>query len=1266
MAETLFDQLKRGAIDAARATGTDPRDILTVVSYETGGTFDPWKKGPTTQWGQHRGLIQWGEPQREKYGITPNMSAYDQMIGVGKYLKNNGVKPGDGLLPIYAAVNAGDATKIHASDANNGGAPGTVLDKVRDQMGGHKANASAILGGSYTGPAYPRQSTSFSTDPSVSSTQTPDYGSPTPWGSSSIQPAQPITMGEEYANRQRQRLDANPYNPAQAVGQGLYEANSYWFHRQPWMLPDPQWKPTADTFKAARDGIPESYWHALEGAASQAQLDQRRDNILEALAVDKRFGDMGWSGAAIRMGTSLTDAPALASMFLAPEVGIPARAGFLARVAARSAEAAAINTAWEVPHYATNPLADKSDFLWAAGSGLALGATFGALSRNKAVAPEADKLQGIGRHLMDTAEREAAGLPINPTGSTAGAAQASPADYLRASTADWMHSFVDEAVPRSWAPMLRWDIAGKGKSSDNPLTRAFTSGTVVDVVPNADKSKVIQHTAEEFQATIHKDATMPIYQAHQENFGKYLERNQPGKGEDVGDVEKRFREQVTEYVYTKNPMAGEQFDPSVRAMGDKLRKAYGNYVDIAQDPGIVDGAARKPMHGAENLQKDANYTPNMTDHAKVDAHEMEFGTKTMETGIAKLFEMRNPDLPEGLAAKMAKGYWATMRDTAGGLSKLETVIGTGDLDGLERTLRDIKGVEFSDDEITSILDSVRKPPNETAGVSRLKRRAPYDNETSIKLVNQAGEVKDFRMADLFRNDYLEAYEAYSRSMSGNIAMSMVRIENPLYHALDNPDVPRYLIDGIHSQSAMDKLKDEMRAVWHAKKELPFDKRKAYAERDAKRMQFMYDKVRGVPDEFNSTVAGRSLRLAQSFNFARVMNMVGVSAVAEGMTVFTQFGLKASLQGMPAFKAMMRDAKTGLLKNEHAREMEALFAPGAQHYMDTFKNFADADGLTINRSAGNKFFNKADEVAHTMTNFTSKWSGLKVVDGYSRMWAASAQLQQIANAVAKSKAGKITGVNMDRMRSLGLSDAMTERVFEQVRQFGRKDGGSTAMNLDKWADREAAAALRLATWRSSRLAIQENFMGQGAPWLSHWMGRVIFQFRGFMLGAHSAQFLRNLHMRDFAGFATWMASAVTGGMAYMAQTHLTATGRSDREKFLKERLSGEKLAEAMFQRASWSSIMPNMFDTALVAAGRKPAFDTRSSGTGSAFFSSPTLDLIDAVPKALGGIARGATGQGFTQVDARNVARLVPFQNMAPAIPLLNTLISDLPENRSHR
>ncbi|WP_322885223.1 hypothetical protein U8C32_02550 [Sinorhizobium medicae] len=140
-----------GAIQqTAQQLGVDPVDLATVMSYETGGTFDPWKKGPTTKWGTHRGLIQWGEPQRQKYGVTADMPVEQQVAAAGRYLKDAGVKPGMGLLDIYSAINAGAPGLYDRSDYKAGGAPGTVADKVKYQMEGHKQKAAALLGGTYT------------------------------------------------------------------------------------------------------------------------------------------------------------------------------------------------------------------------------------------------------------------------------------------------------------------------------------------------------------------------------------------------------------------------------------------------------------------------------------------------------------------------------------------------------------------------------------------------------------------------------------------------------------------------------------------------------------------------------------------------------------------------------------------------------------------------------------------------------------------------------------------------------------------------------------------------------------------------------------------------------------------------------------------------------------------------------------------------------------------------------------------------------------
>lgn len=140
------NRLARAIGKTATDLGVDAGDVGTAISYETGGTFDPWKRGPTTRYGQHRGLIQWGEPQRRKYGVTADSSVEQQMEGVTRYLRDAGVRPGHGLKDIYSAINAGRVGRYGARDAAAGGAPGTVADKVAG-MGAHRRLANRLLSG---------------------------------------------------------------------------------------------------------------------------------------------------------------------------------------------------------------------------------------------------------------------------------------------------------------------------------------------------------------------------------------------------------------------------------------------------------------------------------------------------------------------------------------------------------------------------------------------------------------------------------------------------------------------------------------------------------------------------------------------------------------------------------------------------------------------------------------------------------------------------------------------------------------------------------------------------------------------------------------------------------------------------------------------------------------------------------------------------------------------------------------------------------------
>lgn len=151
----MADARRDALIASAQRIGADPLDLATVISYETGGTFNPGIRGGAGN--RHIGLIQFGAPEQQRYGASQGQSFEEQLPAVEGYLTDRGFKPGMGILDLYSTINAGRPGRYNASDAGNGGAPGTVADKVNQQMGGHRTKAAAFLGGDFT-PVMPGES----------------------------------------------------------------------------------------------------------------------------------------------------------------------------------------------------------------------------------------------------------------------------------------------------------------------------------------------------------------------------------------------------------------------------------------------------------------------------------------------------------------------------------------------------------------------------------------------------------------------------------------------------------------------------------------------------------------------------------------------------------------------------------------------------------------------------------------------------------------------------------------------------------------------------------------------------------------------------------------------------------------------------------------------------------------------------------------------------------------------------------------------------
>ena len=124
--------------------GIAPEVLATVISYETGGRFDPNIRGGQNRDGSGKGtflgLIQMSETNQGIHGVKPGMSFEDQMPAVADYLKKNGLKPGMGLLDVYSIISTGRPGQYDRADVN-----GTVRQHVARMQAEHGPRAKAFL-----------------------------------------------------------------------------------------------------------------------------------------------------------------------------------------------------------------------------------------------------------------------------------------------------------------------------------------------------------------------------------------------------------------------------------------------------------------------------------------------------------------------------------------------------------------------------------------------------------------------------------------------------------------------------------------------------------------------------------------------------------------------------------------------------------------------------------------------------------------------------------------------------------------------------------------------------------------------------------------------------------------------------------------------------------------------------------------------------------------------------------------------------------------
>ncbi|NDB59785.1 hypothetical protein EB001_15255, partial [bacterium] len=103
-ADIAQDYMRRVAIEReAKNLGIDPHHLATAMLFESIGSLNPDRKGVVDRrkgagaavkkgaQNKFMGLIQFGANEQLRYGVKPGMSFDEQMVSVGKYLKDKGL-----------------------------------------------------------------------------------------------------------------------------------------------------------------------------------------------------------------------------------------------------------------------------------------------------------------------------------------------------------------------------------------------------------------------------------------------------------------------------------------------------------------------------------------------------------------------------------------------------------------------------------------------------------------------------------------------------------------------------------------------------------------------------------------------------------------------------------------------------------------------------------------------------------------------------------------------------------------------------------------------------------------------------------------------------------------------------------------------------------------------------------------------------------------------------------------------------------------------
>lgn len=775
-------------------------------------------------------------------------------------------------------------------------------------------------------------------------------------------------------------------------------------------------------------------------------------------------------------------------------------------------------------------------------------------------------------------------------------------------TKEFLSSLIDKAVRRGkvakqWLPAqwLRDRLQGSFTTLDHSKNEAFR-GINFMVNESAQGGFIPEKTVSIYQNTYLNQIRSKEMNRWNEGFNAWSKdqgRNPVQAALDIGNHKREFDTEVFLKIY--NPER--EVHPGVAHAAEGHRDGLQYALKLRRDNGEM---------GWAGIADDRNYVPVIFDSNGVVHHSARYGEDKVRSLVSKAYQDGKFKLDKQTADRMAE--MQVRRATSHQLSGnqvFKNVVSESEVAGF---VADLKKHGVPDDFIKNLLDE-----RETdALMDNISNRAKF----SLGL-NPETELDGLRMTDLLYTDTPVLTQNYYRESAGGAAFAKVGFKSyEHYNRVVNEAEHLGLKLGINPE----RNKEEAELLREVGKQLygkPLDEN---------------------PDDLLKT----SLRRGMSLVSLRALNLLGFAQMPEIGRAMSMMGAQDIIENIPAVAIFRRKAAreggkySGELLHPQLRDIEFILGYQGEDRLVAPLHIRGENFNVVNEST-NEMGRVLDNGLALGANINNVASGFQATQGASEKVVGLS----IYKKLIRMAEGDIPFGSSKMTDEVGW----TKEWFEEFRAFHNKHVKYADFNGEKHRliDHEAMSVemkdtLLLGMNRLRARAIQQNFVGESAPWMEKWLGRAMTQFRRFSIISTEKQLIHDLRGDKIQAAQTLAWTSMIALMAYSARAHIKASEQDDPDAYLERAFSPTTISYGVFNflpQTAGVSLFAETFGTMGLIPDRYQAAPGRTGIPSK--YSPPVLSELKDGAKAIHSTVKMLDGTGDAHDAARDMLRLLPFQ-----------------------